>query len=437
MVLRADHRARRPPQAHEPTPFTDRLRCLFRRLGWSSWQTCADGQCRKDNCSEAEVKMVAGALQSNGMQKLGFEYVILDDCWAALERNASSGGLTWDTSRFPSGMPALAAWLHERQLKLGLYTSAGDVTCDSGGRSSTPPGTEHHDAVDAQAFASWGVDYVKLDWCGDIKHNVLVGPKAHRDFAQAMNATGRPMVIEAVAGYLFLQRRVASVANTWRFCTDHHDTWKSTVDEIMCRVDLDLGGSSAPGSWAHMDMLTTGGRGCVDHMHCPGQTDEEYKTEFALWSLTQSPLIVSTDVRVLTDVMRTTLLNRELISLHQRIDTPPGKHLGGASCGGFLHDCQVWGRHMAADLSDWLVALVNFADKPQRVSTDLSILGWPSNATYTARDVWTGTNFSTSSKPLTASLATHATAIFRVTRVVTAASGQPISGTTKAAETAQ
>jgi hypothetical protein len=109
-------------------------------------------------------------MQMNGMQELGFEYVNLDDCWA-YERN-SSGHLTWDTQRFPSGMPALADWLHQRHFKLGLYTSAGNQTCSSGGRPVAIPGSRGSYDLDAKTFASWQIDYIKLDWCGDIKDQV-------------------------------------------------------------------------------------------------------------------------------------------------------------------------------------------------------------------------------------------------------------------------
>ena len=97
-------------------------------LGWSTWQTCGDAACGHDVCNEAEVKAAAVALNSSGMQKLGYTYVNLDDCWVG-PRDNSTNRLTWDTSRFPSGIPALTAWLHARGLKFGLYTSAGTTTC--------------------------------------------------------------------------------------------------------------------------------------------------------------------------------------------------------------------------------------------------------------------------------------------------------------------
>jgi len=128
-------------------------------LGWNSWVTCEDEGCTHDFCNEAEVKSVATAMQDNGMQALGYTYVNLDDCWVALERTAE-GKLTWDAGRFPSGLPSLISWLHERNFRFGLYTSAGNATCSSGGRPSAggAPGSRGHYNEDAATFAAWEVD---------------------------------------------------------------------------------------------------------------------------------------------------------------------------------------------------------------------------------------------------------------------------------------
>ena len=191
-------------------------------LGWNTWKTCGEPTCGHDICNEAEIKSVANAMATNGLQELGYNYINLDDCWAST-RKKSDQTLTWDTVRFPSGLPALISWLHQKGFKFGLYTSAGNQTCSSGGRKYPIPGSEGHYDLDAKTFAAWQVDYVKLDWCGDIKKDLAVGKQAHIDFAKAMNNSGRDMFLEVVAGYFFLWDEVPTVANSWRFCTDHHD----------------------------------------------------------------------------------------------------------------------------------------------------------------------------------------------------------------------
>jgi len=117
-------------------------------LGWSTWQTCGDAACGHDVCNEAEVKAAAVALNDTGMQALGYNYVNLDDCWVGT-RDSRTNQLTWDASRFPSGIPALTVWLHRRGINFGLYTSAGSTTC------SGKVGSRGHYGEDAQTFADW------------------------------------------------------------------------------------------------------------------------------------------------------------------------------------------------------------------------------------------------------------------------------------------
>ena len=159
-------------------------------LGWSTWETCGDTNCTKDVCTEGEVKASADAMVRSGLLATGWNYVVLDDCWAARERNARDDSITWNRARFPSGIPALATWLHARHFRLGLYTSAGRTTCHVG-----LPGSEGHYEQDAATFAAWGVDYVKFDWCGDSRYEPWTGKAAHVRFASALNATGRPIAL--------------------------------------------------------------------------------------------------------------------------------------------------------------------------------------------------------------------------------------------------
>ena len=381
-------------------------------LGWSTWETCADAACTHDFCNEAEVKAAASALVDSGLRDAGWRYVNLDDCWAASTRNATDDSLMWDTTRFPKGIPALAQWLHARGLLLGLYTSAGNETCHGG-----LPGSRDHYDLDAKTFASWSVDSVKLDWCGDIKTQLLQGAKAHREFAAAMNASGRPMVLEVVAGYFFLGAQIGQYANAWRFCEDHHDSWKSTAEELVCTAD-ELSTQGAPGGWAHLDMLVTGGAGCAAgakySAHCAGMSDDEYRVEFTLWSLLQSPLIVATDVRELTPIMREAMLNSELLAAHQSTATPPGRRLGSVDCGGLLQACAVWGRPLAPDNTTWLVALVNVGSKANSISIGWEMLGWDAARSAQVRDLWAHSDLPDATGSLAATVPSHGVAAFRL-----------------------
>ena len=139
-------------------------------MGWSSW--CTEGNsplepsfCNllgHDPCSEEQVRETADAMVSSGLRDLGYNYVTLDDCWSAKSRD-SDGNLQPESSKFPSGMAALADYVHARGLKFGLYTSLGNETC-----KGSRPGSFQHYEQDANTVASWGVDFVKMDHCGAV-----------------------------------------------------------------------------------------------------------------------------------------------------------------------------------------------------------------------------------------------------------------------------
>ena len=193
------------------------------------------------------------------------------------------------------------------------------------------------------------------------------------------------MAIEVVAGYFFLGVETPMYAHVWRFCTDHHDNWESTLTQLECRADQGkLRG--APGGWASMDLLTTGGAGCDHAAHCPGQSEGEYRTEFVLWALTQSPLLVATDLRDFTPRMRELMLNDELIGYHQSTMTPPGERLGHWRCTEPLQ-CSVWGRTLATDGSQWLIALVNTGNRTHTIVCEWKWLKWERKVNASVRDV--------------------------------------------------
>nr|GME03185.1 alpha-galactosidase-like [Ipomoea batatas] len=123
------------------------------QMGWSSWNHFA---C---NIEENLVRETVDAIVSSGLSALGYEYVNLDDCWAELNRD-SQGNFVPKESKFPSGMKALADYVHSKGLKLGIYSSAGTQTC-----SQQMPGSLGYEDQDAKTFASWGIDYLKYDNC--------------------------------------------------------------------------------------------------------------------------------------------------------------------------------------------------------------------------------------------------------------------------------
>jgi alpha-galactosidase len=366
-------------------------------IGWSTW--CGMGPCGNDYCSEDYVMSAATAMLANGMHALGYRWIVMDDCWAA-ESRAADGSITWDTERFPHGIPFLANWMHERNFSFGLYTSAGNTTCSSGGLPKPIPGSEGHYIQDANTFASWNLDYVKVDWCGDVKNmpldGIAVGAKDYKAFSAALTNSTPPrhMYFEGVAAMLFLLWDVEQYVNAWRASTDHHDQWSNTM-EVLATVEV-LEFPSVPGAWSYMDVLMTGGEGCSgpnqhsSSAHCPGMTDEEYRTEFTLWSMYQSPLMVATDVRNITSIMHELLFNRRVLQIHQDTRTPPGKKVGAdASCGELDLACQLYARPLADGSA--LVALFNTdASTTHNITIPFSLVSptWSASSVATVEDLW-------------------------------------------------
>ena len=196
------------------------------------------------------------------------------------------------------------------------------------------------------------------------------------------------MFLETVAGFWFLGKDIAKYSNSWRFCEDHHDSWGSTLEAVTCLLDQKWTHlSGKPGAWPYMDFLMTGGKGCKpwsSGAHCPGQTDDEYKSEFAIWSIRQSPLIVDTDLTQMTPIMKKSLLNEELIALHQNTDSAPGHLLNTMSCLD-VFKCQIWGRKLSDD--KWLVAMVNMTNKKRKVKLNFRDLGLKHDHKL-VRDLW-------------------------------------------------
>eukprot|EP00947_MAST-08B_sp_MAST-8B-sp1_P002199 g2199.t1 len=321
------------------------------------------------------------------MRDLGYEWLVLDDCWHPT-RDGPNGTLVPHASFFPDGMPAVIDYVHSKGLKFGLYTSVGDKTCHGGW---SPGSYEHYDA-DAQTFADWKVDYVKVDYCGG--HD---SPDGHKAISEAMNKTGRPMILELCRGPYQQEQKwgyAPSIAQVWRATGDHHDDFSSTMDQIGSMKGK--GSWSGPFGWAYGDMMMTGGQGCKDQFddkaqewdwhtaqHCPGQTDNEYRTEVSLYAVTSSPMMIGTDIRNLTAIMKETLFNKRMLAINQDAAAAPGDET--TSCG-----ARAWVRH----LSDGTiaVALPNLDDHGAK---DMAVCfgdvgvgkDWSSVSVY---DVWAG-----------------------------------------------
>eukprot|EP01083_Nonionella_stella_P033295 91151_1 len=358
-------------------------------MGWNTW--CSIDKCGTDICNQWQIVQVAQAMKSNGMYDLGYDRVNMDDCWEDCERS-SSGAIQSDPERFPDGIKSLANTLHDLGFKFGLYTSAGSTTCNAGTRSCPggvkPPGSFGHYANDTATFAEWGVDYIKIDWCGK---DTTDAKKQHTEFSNYLNATGRPIWLELCRGYTYpAPEYVAEVANSWRVTEDHHDDWKSTANAIARTANAT--NLSGPYNWAYSDFLMTGGQGCSGdrnpnktHAHCAGMTDIEYRTEYTMWSIISSPLLVATDLRNMTDIMKSVLLNKEVIAVNQNNGYDAGNMIPSQT----KRDAQVWAKQIG-DTSSAIV-LYNTGDSSSDITVHFSSvphMKWDSKSELKLRDLW-------------------------------------------------
>jgi alpha-galactosidase len=323
-------------------------------MGWNSWnrfQTKVD---------ERLVRETAEAMVDSGMRDAGYRYVVIDDGWEAMERG-EDGELVEDRERFPSGIAALAEHVHSLGLRFGIYTDAGTKTC------AGFPGSLGYEFRDAGRFASWGVDYVKVDWCNT---SGLGTRAAYWKWSQAFRAAGRPMVLSICEwGRTNPWEWAAPVGHLWRTCWDIQDTWAS-LTAILDR-QRGLHQYAGPDHWNDPDMLEVGNG---------GMTVEEYRSHFSLWCLLAAPLMAGNDIRTMPEEIREILTAPEVVAVDQ---DPLG-------CQGQLVRSELGREVWARELADGsqAIALFNRSDAAQEVAVTWAELGWLPATRVSVRDLW-------------------------------------------------
>ena len=254
--------------------------------------------------SERLIIETADMLVATGLAAAGYTMTGLDDCWM-VDRQAD-GTIGVDPVRFPSGMQALADYIHARGLKFGIYQAPAATTPQ--GR----PGLLNHEAQDVATFCDWGVDYLKLDSRGSTRQ----GWEKVRAAIDACTARrGSPMFLQvafctSVAG---CQGWMETLANSWRTSADAQATW----DSVMLNVDKTeplwpLAGPTGPigGHWNDADLLEVGN---------VGLSFTEMKTQISLWSFMNVPILLSCNLKKLAvdKDMLALLTHRGILALNQ------------------------------------------------------------------------------------------------------------------------
>jgi len=346
-------------------------------MGWNSWNAY--------NCNglnETVVKSMADAFVTTGMKAVGYEYVNLDDCW--MDGRDANGKLKWNASKFPSGIPALAEYIHNKGLKIGIYETPNTKTCAGlYGGYTAGVGSVGHETTDAQTFASWGIDYLKYDKC----QGQLSAFAVMRD---ALKATGRPIFysINPSDQGPFCTPTNCSInlpttANMWRVAFDISAKWSEIIRCIDANKEQYAG--AGPGHWNDPDMLEVGN----------GLNDLEGRAHFSMWAIMAAPLITGNDLTKMSAATKATLTNAEVIAVDQdplgkqgRVVATPGSNL------------EVWSKEMSGT-NTRAVALFNRGSASASITVQWSQLGLPAGAA-SVRDLWEAKDLGASTGSYTA-----------------------------------
>jgi alpha-galactosidase len=363
-------------------------------MGWNTWNKFG---C---NVSEELVKGAADAMVGSGMKDAGYQYIVIDDCWQV--KRDEKGNIVPYPDRFPNGIKAVADYVHSKGLKFGIYSDAGTKTC--GGK----PGGLGHEYQDAIDYASWGVDYLKYDWC-----NTLPGQDArasYRNIRQALDAAGRPIVLsicewggrqpwlwgEEVGG------------NLWRTTGDIQDRWAGKKEwspgnccsnGMLDIVDENepLYSHAGPGHWNDPDMLEVGNG---------GMTNTEYRTHFSLWALMAAPLMAGNDIRSMSAEIREILTNKELIAVDQDALGRQGRRVWKSG------DLEVWSKQLQD--GSRAVLLLNRGGSRQTVTVTWEQVGYPGHVSAAVRDLWAHTDLGRFTGKFSAPVESHGVAVVTV-----------------------
>jgi alpha-galactosidase len=388
-------------------------------MGWNNFNHFVDA------FTYTTFEQAADAMVSSGLKAVGYQYINIDDSWDTTARDAS-GNLVPDPAKFPNGIKAVADYVHGKGLKLGIYADRGVMTC------SKFPGSYGYEKQDAALFASWGVDYVKVDNCfpnvgttassdrsqmgGTVDGTV---PSAryqsaqqtdYTNWANAIEAAGRPMVFSICAWWFYSWE--PTLGNMFRTTKDIKSNWTSflaTLDgnggDTTRYTDANfpapgIAQYAGPGHFNDPDMLEVG-----NTVAGGGMTAVEQQAQFSLWAIMAAPLILGNDLTNMNAQTLAILANAEVIAVDQ---DPLGKQGTPISASTTL---EVWSKPLAAPKS-YAVALFNRTAAAANITVTWSSLGLTGAATV--RDLWAEQDLGSMATQYTANVVSHAVVLLKV-----------------------
>jgi alpha-galactosidase len=347
------------------------------------------------------IEQQADAMVSSGLKAAGYQYINIDDCWSTKNRDAN-GNMVPDPSKYPNGISAVATYVHSKGLKLGLYTDAGTATC------SGYPGMYGHEQQDANTFASWGVDYLKVDWCSS------TGIDAQTEYTKISNAlksTGRAIVFSLCDwGQSNVWTWGPSVGNLWRTTGDISDNWTSMLSNFDSNATH--ASSAGPGGWNDPDMLEVGNG---------GMSTTEDQSHFSLWAISAAPLIMGNDMTNMSTNAKMILTNSEVIAVDQDALGVQGTKVADNGNG-----LQVWAKKLQG--GSVAVVLLNRSGSAANITANWSNIGVSGSASV--RDLWAHAALGSFSNSYTANVPSHGVVMLKIGNSGTVATPTPTPGTT-------
>ena len=331
-------------------------------LGWNSWNVF------HENINEKQIQEIADAMVSSGLKDAGYIYLNLDDNWMDTKRDAQ-GNLQNNPKTFPSGMKAIADYVHAKGLKFGLYGDRGKRTCHHyNSKWDSQSGSNGHEEQDAKKLAEWGVDYWKYDNC-DSDPNTQ--EKDYTAMSKALRNSGRDIVF-SICMWEY-KEWMPKIANLWRTTFDIGPEWISTswyrgVYEII-DANNKYWQIAKPGHWNDPDMLEVGNRGL---------SYEEQRSQMTMWSIMAAPIMISSDVRSMSNETKELYLNKDMIAINQDSLGVQGHRISD------VNGKQVWTKPLKN--GDIAVALLNNNSSTQTVECNFADLGVEGEVEV--RDAW-------------------------------------------------
>jgi alpha-galactosidase len=365
-------------------------------LGWNSWNVWGG------TVTDAHVRAAADGLVRSGLAAQGYTYVNIDDAW---EGPRDANGEITSNEKFPD-MKALADYVHGKGLKIGIYSSPGPRTCQQ-----RYAGSYEHEAQDAKAYAKWGFDYLKYDWCSysDIEKEAARTPlpglqKPYKLMRGILDTLDRDIVFSLCQyGWGSVWEWGDEVGgNLWRVTGDITDTWLSMSGIGFAQTGHEK--YAGPGHWNDTDMLVVGKVGWGRALRDSQLTPNEQITHITLWSLQAAPLLIGADMSQIDDFTVNLLGNPEVLAVNQ---DPLGQAAGRLEGDGRT---DVWARK----LSDGTTAVGLFNRTPIATTVSATFTELGLTGSQPVRDLWLHQDLPRASDAVSATVPRHGAVFLKI-----------------------